>query len=201
MPFVHMSRRFFGVGADDGFSWSRSFDAVEVEDFTFDTEITENPVATGVSLVDHAFDLPIKLVITAWVSDLPMNGLDMDEFAAEGPSRSLAAYAWLRRLQKAHEPFSVQTGLDLFPAMMITSLKTKKDAKTANIIAFTVELKEVLFANTQYVFYPMKPKVKRAVEKKKDDGQKPEDEPDDAVKKKVRKTYLKLVKDFITGEG
>jgi len=196
MSFVTVTRRWFG--GQDASSWSRSFDAVEVEDHTFETEITENPVETGVTLADHAFDHPDKISITAAVSDLPPPGKESDIFTAEGPSRGLAAYAWLRRMQKAHEPFSVQTGLDLFPSMMITALKVKKDAAHANILYFTVDLKEILWASTDVVFYPAKPKTKRATAKKHD-GDKAGEETDDALKKKVRKSFLKMAVDFVKG--
>lgn len=196
MPSVTVQRRWFG-GQDAG-AWSRTFDAVEVEDHTFETEVTENPVETGVSISDHAFDHPVKLSITAAVSDLPPAGKEQDSYAVEGPSRSLAAYAWLRRAQKAHEPFSVQTGLDLFPSMLITSLRVKVDAAHGRILYFTVELKEIIWVTTEVVLYPAKVK-KRAAAKKKDDGEKGSEEVDDAMKKKVKKSLLKAAYDFVKG--
>lgn len=197
MPFVTLTRSWSGgVGSS---AWSRSFDAVEVEDHSFDTAITDEPVDTGVSLTDHAFDKPIKLSITAAVSDLPPPGKENDIYAAEGPSRSLSAYAWLQRLRRAHEPFGVQTGLDFYPSMMISSLRVKKDVTHANLLYFTVELKEVIWASTGAVFYSAKPKTKRAATAKKDDGEKSGEETDEAQKKKVRKSFLKMAVEFVKG--
>lgn len=198
MPFVTVSRRWFG-GQDDAV-WSRTFDAVEVEDHTFETEVTDNPVETGVSISDHAFDHPTKLSITAAVSDVAPPGKTNDTYATEGPTRGLAAYAWLRRSQRAHEPFSVQTGLDLFPSMMITSLRVKKDAAHEHILYFTVELKEVIWVTTEVVLYPAKAK-RRAAAKKKDDGEHGSEESDETMKKKVRRTLLKQVVNFVSGGG
>lgn len=193
---VTVARRWFG-GQDEN-AWSRTFDAIEVEDYTFETEVTDAPVETGCSISDHAYDKPVRLVITAAVSDLPPNNKELDEYAMEGPRRSAAAYAWLRRMQKAHEPFSVQTGLDLFPSMLVVSLKTKKDAQHENILYFTAELKEIIWVTTQVVLFPAHPKVKRAAAKKKDDGEKA-GESEDAMKAKVKKSFLKMGLDFITG--
>jgi hypothetical protein len=199
MPAVTVYRRWFG--GQDASAWSRTFDAVEVEDHVFETEVTDSPVETGCSISDHAYDRPDKLTITAAVSDLPPAGKALDNYALEGPSRSAAAYAWLKRMRRAHEPFSVQTGLDLFPSMIITSLKAKKDAQHENILYFVVELKEIIWVTTQVVLFPAHPKVKRAAAKKKDDGEKSGEDPDEAIKKKVKKTFLRMGYNFITGQG
>lgn len=192
-------RRWFG--GQDATAWARTFDAVEVEDHTFETEITDEPVETGCSISDHAYDKPDRLTITAAVSNLPPQGKELDVYALEGPTRGAAAYAWLQRMRRAHEPFSVQTGLDLFPSMGIVSLKVKKDFEYENILYFTVELKQVKWVTTQVVLFPAKPKVKRAAAKKKDDGEKAGEDPDEALKKKARKSFLKMGLDFITGGG
>lgn len=203
MPAVTVSRNWFGsqddgkplydrrfFGGKDQAAWVRTFDAVEVEDHIFDTEVTDEPVETGASISDHAFDRPARLTITAAVSDLPPPGKESDVFSTEGPTRGLAAYAWLRLAQRAHEPFSVQTGLDLFPSMVITSLKVKKDAKSEHILYFTVELKEISWVTTQVVYYPARPKTKKNAAKKKDDGEKASEEPDEATRNKAEASYI-----------
>lgn len=212
MPTVTVSRSLFGVrddgkplferkffGGQDASAWSRTFDAVEVEDHTFETEVTDEPVETGASISDHAFDRPARLTITAAVSDIPPGGKENDYYATTGPTRGLAAYAWLQSARKAHEPFSVQTGLDLFPSMIITSLKVKKDVKLDHILYFTVELKEIVWVTSQVVYYPAKPKVKKNAAKKKDDGEKGSDEPDAATLKKANASWLKQIGKFIAG--
>jgi hypothetical protein len=173
---------------------------VEVEDHTFETEVTENPVETGNSISDHAYDRPIQLSITAAISDIPPPGKENDLYAQTGPTRGMAAYAWFRQLQRAHEPFSVQTGLDLFPSMMVTSFKVKKDKDHEHILYFTVTLKEIIWVSTQVIFYPAKPKVKKNAAKKKDDGEKGSQEPEAAMKAKVKKSYLKMAADYVTGK-
>lgn len=193
MPAVTLNRQWFGASLD-GTPWSRSFDAVEIEDHVFETTVCDNPVETGGSIADHAYDLPVKLTLTAAVSDLPPKGKESDLYANEGPSRSLAAYAWLRNVQRAHEPFSVQTGLDLYPSMLISSLKVKLDKDHTRILYFTVSLSEIIIVSTQVVYYPTKPKTKRALAAKKDDGEKDSEEPTSAERKK---TFLKILKGLV----
>lgn len=196
---VTVSRRWFG--GSDASAWVRTFDAVEVEDHTFETEVTDSPVETGCSISDHAYDKPARLTITAAVSNIPPAGKELDVYAMEGPTRGAAAYSWLQKMRKAHEPFSVQTGLDLFPSMAIVALKIKKDCKYENILYFTAELKEVIWVTTQVVLFPAKPKVKRAVAKKKDDGEKSGEDPDTAIKTKVKKSFLKMALDYVQKGG
>jgi hypothetical protein len=196
MPSVTVFRRFFG-GQDAG-AWSRTFDVVEVEEAVLETEVTDNPVETGVVIADHAFDRPVRLTITAAVSDLPPPGKDQDAFAVVGTSRSMAAYAWLNQARRAHEPFSVQTGLDLYSSMLITSLRTKQDKDTSRVLKFTVELREIVYVSTQTVIYPAtQAKTKRAVAPKKNDGEKESAELTDADKKKAKKSFLKMGLDML----
>jgi hypothetical protein len=109
----------------------------------------------------------------------------------------MAAYAWLNQARKAHEPFSVQTGLDLYPSMLITSFRTKQDKDSSRVLKFTLELREIVYVSTQTVLYPAKlPKTKRALTKK-DDGEKESAELTDAEKKKAKKSFLKMGLDLL----
>lgn len=212
MPAVTVSRNWFGeqepgkallarrwYGGQDASAWSRTFDAVEVEEHTFETEVTDEPVETGSSISDHAYDRPVRLSITAAVSDIPPPGKENDVYVTKGPTRGLAAYAWMRQAQQAHEPFSVQTGLDLFPSMIITSLRVRKDKALEHILYFTVDLKEIKWVTAQVVLYPAQPKVKRNAAPKKNDGEKGSSEPDDATLAKANASWLVQVGRFISG--
>ena len=191
MPSVTVYRRLFG--GEDTAAWSRTFDVIEIEETTLETEVTDNPVETGVSIADHAFDKPTKLTITAAVSDLAPPGKDQDAFAAVGASRSVAAYAWLDQVRRSHEPFSMQTGLFLHPSLIITSLRVRQDKDSSRVLKFTMDLREIVYVSTQTVIYPAKqPKTKRAVAAKKDDGEKDSADLTDAEKKKAKKSFLKM---------
>ena len=101
---------------------------------------TSYPVETGGSLVDHAVVEPRTLKLVGWVSDL---------LAPEGrrgsPSRGIDAWLQLTRLLESREPFLVVTLLDVYPSMLITSLKAPVDRTTGRALRFEMELEEVQF--------------------------------------------------------
>ena len=101
---------------------------------------TSYPVETGGSLVDHAVVQPRTLKLVGWVSDL---------LAPEGrrgnPSRGSDAWLQLTRLVESREPFLAVTMLDVYPSMLITSLKAPVDRTTGRALRFEVELEEVQF--------------------------------------------------------
>ncbi len=101
---------------------------------------TSYPVETGGSLVDHAVVQPRTLKLAGWVSDL---------LAPEGrrgnPSRGSDAWLQLTRLIESREPFLVVTLLDVYPSMLITSLKAPVDRTTGRALRFEMELEEVQF--------------------------------------------------------
>ena len=101
---------------------------------------TSYPVETGGSLVDHAVVQPRTLKLVGWVSDL---------LAPEGrwgnPSRGSDAWLQLTRLIESREPFRVVTLLDVYPSMLITSLKAPVDRTTGRALRFEMELEEVQF--------------------------------------------------------
>ena len=101
---------------------------------------TSYPVETGGSLVDHAVIQPRTLKLAGWVSDL---------LAPEGrrgnPSRGSDAWSQLNLLVESREPFLVVTLLDVYPSMLITSLKAPVDRTTGRALRFEMELEEVQF--------------------------------------------------------
>lgn len=184
-----------------------SFDAVFEETHEATLVVTDNPVETGVVVSDHAYMSPLKLTVSAGVSDTPLSiwdttgGDGADYFAyAEGEdpfasdtSRSKKAFELLTELQKAAEPFSVQTGLKLYENMVCTTIRTSQDKDTSNVLVFTAELREVIIVSTQTVTYP--PRAKGATARKagptKNKGEQQGTETTDAKKKGSLLTKLK----------
>jgi len=148
-----------------------SFDAVIREGHTSELEITENPIETGVVVSDHAYMKPQRLEVEGAVGDVWLYGKDQhgntveDTFRSDA-SRAGAAFGYLLTLQRLAEPFSVQTGLRLYPNMVITSLTADQDKETAAILIFKASLREVIRVGTRTVTYPPrkpgKPKLQAA---------------------------------------
>lgn len=148
------------------------FDAVFEETHEADLEVTDNPVETGGVVSDHAFMKPLRVKISAGVSDTPLAVVTDDPFASDA-GRSRRAFELLTELQKRAEPFDLQTGLKLYENMVCTSIRTSQDKDSSGALLFTAELREVIIVYTQVVTYPpRKPgATKRQAGPKKDKGE------------------------------
>ncbi len=166
------------------------FDAVFEETHEADLEVTDNPVETGVVVSDHAFMKPLRLSISAGVSDTPLAAVTDDPFASDA-GRSRRAFEVLTELQRRAEPFAVQTGLKLYENMVITSIRTSQDKDTSGALFFTASLREVIIVYTQVVTYPPRKAgaTKRQAGPKKDKGeQQGKEVTNESKKKKLRES-------------
>lgn len=166
------------------------FDAVFEETHEADLEVTDNPVETGVVVSDHAFMKPLRVKISAGVSDTPLAVVTDDPFASDA-GRSRRAFELLTELQKRAEPFDLQTGLKLYENMVCTSIRTSQDKDSSGALLFTAELREVIIVYTQVVTYPpRKPgATKRQAGPKKDKGeQQGKEVTSEAQKEKLRES-------------
>lgn len=161
------------------------FDAVFEETHEADLEVTDNPVETGVVVSDHAFMKPLRVKISAGVSDTPLAAVSDDPFASDA-GRSRRAFELLTELQRRAEPFDLQTGLKLYENMVCTSIRTSQDKDSSGALLFTAELREVIIVYTQVVTYqPRKPgATKRQAGPKKDKGEQQGKEVTNSAEKK-----------------
>lgn len=128
------------------------FDAVFEETHESDLEVTDNPVETGVVVSDHAYMKPLRVKISAGVSDVRLDIFSEDPFASSA-GRSRRAFELLTELQKKAEKFDVQTGLKLYKNMICTSIRASQDKDSSAALLFTAELREVIIVNTKVVAY------------------------------------------------
>lgn len=135
-----------------------TFDATFEEAHESELVVTDNPVETGVVISDHAYMAPLKLIISAGVTDTPMRNQNEvilnDPFASDSSGRSQRAFQLLTELQARAEPFEVQTGLKLYRNMVCVSIRTVQDKETSGAFLFTATLREVIITHTQVVNYP-----------------------------------------------
>lgn len=174
------------------------FDAVFEETHEADLEVTDNPVETGVVVSDHAFMKPLRVKISAGVSDTPLAAVTDDPFASDA-GRSRRAFELLTELQKRAEPFDLQTGLKLYENMICTSIRTSQDKDSSGALLFTAELREVIIVYTQVVTYPpRKPgATKRQAGPKKDKG---EQQGKEVTEKPKKQSLSKKLADAIGGK-
>lgn len=175
-----------------------TFDATFEEEHDSELSVTDNPVETGVRVSDHAFMNPLKLNISAGVSDTPLR-LEPGDVYFSGQSRSKEAYDNLCILQARAEPFDVQTGLKLYKNMVITNLRVKQDKDTGNVIFFDASLREVIIVNTQTVTFAARQNAragatKRQAGDKKDAGEQQAKEDAPPAKQSLLRKALSALK-------
>lgn len=172
-----------------------TFDATFEESHESELVITDNPVETGVVISDHAYMAPLRLIITAGVSDTPLRGkVDSDPFVSDSTGRSRRAFDLLTELQRTAEPFEVQTGLKLYRNMVCTVIRTQQDKDSAGAFVFTATLREVIITFTKSTTYPPRKTgaTKRQASAKKNRGE----QQSKPVPERKRSSIARDIRDF-----
>lgn len=99
-------------------------------------DITEIPVETGVKITDHAIVLPKKV------------SLDL------ATANAAASYNALVSFQESRIPFTLVTGLSVFPNMLIKGIFPERDATFSTVLKARVELQEIIIVGTAYAADP-----------------------------------------------
>ena len=121
-------------------------DGYPVEEHRLDLTLTHNPVERGATLTDNAVKGQEKLRLQGWVSDLqpaPGNVLSHD--------RAADTWAAIVNLFVARELVEVVTALKVYRDMVIKRAIAPVDKMTGRALRFTIDLAQVLFANTEIV--------------------------------------------------
>ena len=177
MAVTALIERKFNFGTDEvtGLPEVYIFDAVISEGHAFNVAITENPVETGVSLADHAYNKPDILTMEVAVSDTPLLTDDAGTpsyklattwtNAGEGNvRRSVNAWELILNKAKSFAVFDVQTGLRLYQNMMFETGSVEQRKDSYGIMRAKIQLHQVTFATTATVLYP--PRSTKAVTRK-----------------------------------
>lgn len=93
-------------------------------------EITANPIEDGSEVNDHAYILPNRVTL---------------EVASRNAVATLAA---LKAFQRSRVPFTLVTGLAVYTNMLVERINPTLDADTSEILAATVDLREVIIVST-----------------------------------------------------
>lgn len=107
-------------------------DCVISEKPTAELEITEIPVESGARITDHAVVMPKRV------------SLDI------ASSNAAASYNALVAFQESRVPFTLVTGLSVFPNMLIRRIEPERDATYSQVLRANVELQEVVIVETAY---------------------------------------------------
>lgn len=125
------------------------FDGIININHTRELEITENPVETGASIVDHSYVKPATIMMDVLMSDVHRSIYPGQFDGAK--SRSLAAWDVLNKIQSSRIPCSVFTPLGLYNNMLVSSIEATEDASTVHALSAKVTLREIPIARVKTV--------------------------------------------------
>ena len=118
---------------------SIEMDASINEEHDYDTLVSTNPTEDGVEHADNIVLLPVKLSMTARVSDASMIPL-VPSFG----SKSIDAYNALVELQQSKKLVSVDTGIHAYVNMFVKRISIPRTSSDGNSIRFELEMWELL---------------------------------------------------------
>ena len=115
-----------------------TIDACVTESHSLTNTLTDNPVEQGAPITDHSRPEPRKITLDCVVSNTPLVGNNGDGY-------NYAFNAWQQFVTLWQQPqlVTVSTIRDYYPSMGIESVTSTVDAKTSQILKFTVALKQV----------------------------------------------------------
>lgn len=111
-------------------------DCMVSEKVTAELDITEIPVEDGSRITDHAVRMPRRVT------------LDIANQAAA------ASFNALERFQQSRVPFTLVTGLSVFPNMLVKRIDADRDAMFSKVLRAKVDLQEVIIVGTAYAADP-----------------------------------------------
>lgn len=108
-------------------------DVVLWEEHESEMEIAEHPVESGAKISDHAWRTPYRVTL---------------ESVVDG-ARAVAAFQQILAVQETAEPFSLVTGLKVYPNMLIKRISATRDKEHGRVLKFEAECQEVIIVNTE----------------------------------------------------
>ncbi len=148
-------------------------DAFLKETHTFSSEVTEHPIESGITVVDHVNSKPFCLSIDGIISNTPMSLVGLTAFDSmtryfEGENNDFALIAFekIEDLFMKREPITIATSLKTYHKMVLESLSVERGGGAHESLHFTCSAKQIRLAHQERIKIP-EPKVSRAKPKQK----------------------------------
>lgn len=125
------------------------FDGLINVDVSSELFITENPVETGASVVDHSYIKPINIEMEVVMSDVHQSFVP-GQFTG-GWSRSINAFNLLREIQSKRIPVTVLCRLGLFENVLVQKIQAIDNEGTYQALRANVRLVEIPIARVKVV--------------------------------------------------
>lgn len=111
--------------------------------------ITQNPVETGASVVDHAYVNPTTVTMKIMMSDVHQSIIH-GQFS-DRTFRHTSAWAILKQIQESRIPVDIFTKLGYYKNMLIESISAEDTKETFRALYATVTLVEIPVARVKTV--------------------------------------------------
>ena len=118
------------------------------EEHIDELHITDNPVETGANISDHAFKLPVRVIIKGGYSD---SGSSLTPAVKD---ECEITYRYMAYFQSTRTPFDINTGKRLYNNMLIQTLTTITSEETENAFIFTAVCREVILVSVTTTSVP-----------------------------------------------
>lgn len=125
------------------------------EDHELNFRVSEHPLQDGSTVTDHVHREPYKVTVEGLFTNHPLKKLEeinevkfKDDYATSEvrstlANTALANFTKLKNLAKKREPVRLVCSLEVYPKMIITSIKAPRDSKSGSSIRFTMTLQEI----------------------------------------------------------
>lgn len=131
------------------------FDANLSEGHSWKNDITSNPVERGVDITDHIRLLPDDITLVGFVTNTPfLEGEGNREINNNSEDRVASIIGRLKSMRDERQPLVLYTKYIVYKDMAIVSVDFTRDASNTNAVIFTIQFKNIAFANTQTVDVP-----------------------------------------------
>lgn len=143
-------------------------DIAKIENHSFTSEVTSHPVEKGADVTDHIRNNPHEITLECVVSDTPIGVIAQHEtrrvddvtqavFGEAIPLPSSDAYERLRALHEAQPKrlVTIETSLDRFDNMALTSLGIPRSSQTTGGLTFEVRFVQVVIVANRRVVVPV----------------------------------------------
>lgn len=104
--------------------------------------ITQHPVETGAAITDHAYNNPRRFSFNLGQSDVSTIETSLSTTPAINKYQELVA------LQQSREPLQLVSKYGIFTNVLIESVDVADDYTTNTVLKATVNLQEIIIANT-----------------------------------------------------
>lgn len=125
------------------------------EDHELNFRISEHPLQDGSTVTDHVHREPYKVSIEGMFTNHPLKKLEetnevkfKDSYATSEVKSTLSNTALVnfekvKELAKKREPVRLVCSLEVYPKMIVTSIKSQRDSKSGSSVRFTMTLQEI----------------------------------------------------------